>query len=123
MSPAMVRKGLGNGTAASDLHDASGAAIRPTNFNSGVFRRGSRAEDIYLTLRTGLDGTPMPSYEDSLTPDQSWAVAAFVASLVGRYPEPGSEMSSVAGGEERRQERLGLRIDMPGMGAMQMDSH
>ncbi len=116
-------KGLGDGPAAADLLDATGTAIRPTNFNSGIFRRGPNMEDIYLALRTGLDGTPMPSYEDSLTSDQTWAVAAFVVSLVGRYPEPGNAMSSVAGGEGRRQERLGLRIDMPAMGAMHMENH
>jgi len=36
---------------------------------------------VYRTLMTGLSGTPMPSYADSLEPDQAWDLAYFVLSL------------------------------------------
>ena len=42
-------------------------------------------EDLYLTLRTGLDGTPMGAY-DALRDDEIWAVAAYVRSLVRERP-------------------------------------
>jgi cytochrome c oxidase cbb3-type subunit 2 len=45
------------------------------------FKTGSRPEDVYRTLMTGLTGTPMPSYGDSLEPDQAWDIAYYVLSL------------------------------------------
>ena len=48
----------------------------------GEFFRGTSARDIYLTLRTGMDGTPMGSYADGLTPRETWALAAYVRSLI-----------------------------------------
>ena len=69
-------RGLGDGPSSSHLADAAGRPIRPLDFGSGVFRRGSSMNDIFLTMRTGLDGTPMPSYAASLTADQTWAIAA-----------------------------------------------
>jgi mono/diheme cytochrome c family protein len=104
--------GHGDGPAASSLKDASGLSIRPLDFGSGIFRHGSNIEEIFLTLRTGLNGTPMPSYADSLTPDQSWDVAAYVLSLVG------APADSSAAIHARQQEHLGMAIDMPGMAEM-----
>ena len=51
-----------------------------------TFNGGSSVEDIYWRLRTGLDGTPMPSFSDLLdagfmTDDQLWSLAHFVRSL------------------------------------------
>jgi mono/diheme cytochrome c family protein len=77
-------------------------------------RHGSSMQDIFLTLRTGLNGTPMPSYVDSLTPEQTWAVAAYVRSLLGTQAE------ADAAKEARREELLGMQIDMPGMAGMPM---
>jgi cytochrome c oxidase cbb3-type subunit I/II len=110
-------KGHGDGPSTSSLKDAAGLPIHPLDFASGIFRRGSSLEDVFLTLRTGLNGTPMPSYADSLTPDQTWAVAAYVRSLDGTPADSGT--STVA----RQQERLGMTIDMPGMGEMHMGRH
>jgi hypothetical protein len=70
--------------------------------------------DLFLTIRTGLDGTPMPSYAESLAPDQTWAVAAYVRSLVG------SSANATASQEVHQQERIGMAIDMPGMAGMPM---
>ena len=42
-------------------------------------------EDLYLTLRTGLEGTPMAAY-DTLRDDEIWALAAYVRSLVRERP-------------------------------------
>jgi mono/diheme cytochrome c family protein len=75
------KNGNGDGPSVSSLRDAAGRPIAPLSFSSAIFRRGSSLADIFLTIRTGLDGTPMPSYTNSLSPDQSWAVAAYVRSL------------------------------------------
>ncbi len=77
-------------------------------------------KDIFVTVRTGLDGTPMPSYADSLTPDQTWAIAAYVRSLLGKHGPDQSPAPSAIAAEARRQEHLGMMIDMPGMGRMPM---
>ncbi len=39
-------------------------------------------EVVHLYLReTGLDGTPMPSYAGALTPEEIWAVVAYLDGL------------------------------------------
>jgi mono/diheme cytochrome c family protein len=101
--------GHGDGPATPLLKDSSGRSIRPLDFGSGIFRRGSSEQDIFLTVRTGLDGTPMPSYADALSPVQTWAVAAYVRSLEG------SMWKTAASDEAQQQERMGMAIDMPGM--------
>jgi mono/diheme cytochrome c family protein len=106
--------GHGDGPSTPSLKDAAGLPIRPLDFRDGILRHGSRLEDIFLTLRTGLNGTPMPSYADSLTPEQTWAVAAYVRSLIG----VAADSSDAA--DARQQERLGMAIDMPGMAGMPM---
>jgi mono/diheme cytochrome c family protein len=113
-------KGLGDGPSTSSLADAAGRPIRPIDFSSGVFRRGSSMKDIFLTVRTGLDGTPMPSYAGSLTVEQTWAIAAYVRNLIGKRNPDGSAPFSAMAAEARRQELMGMRIDMPGMGRVPM---
>jgi mono/diheme cytochrome c family protein len=58
--------------------------IRP--LATGVFLRGAALRDIYTTLQTGMDGTPMGSYADGLSPAQTWAVAAYVRTLIAAPP-------------------------------------
>lgn len=113
-------RGLGDGPSSPSLVDVVGRPIRPLDFRSGVFRRGSGTYDIFLTVRTGLDGTPMPSYADSLTADQTWAIAVYVQSLIAKPSPDGSATSSAMAADARRQERMGMMIDMPGMGRVPM---
>jgi cytochrome c oxidase cbb3-type subunit 2 len=37
--------------------------------------------DVYRALTTGLDGTPMPSFADSMTDEERWAIAYHVLAL------------------------------------------
>ncbi|HEY0706557.1 MAG TPA: cytochrome c [Polyangia bacterium] len=57
----------------------------PRNFTRGRFIRGAEMEDIYVTLRVGLEGTHMASY-DAVPDDEIWALAAYVRSLVRERP-------------------------------------
>ncbi|MCA1964153.1 MAG: cytochrome c, partial [Prosthecobacter sp.] len=41
-------------------------------------RCGDRPQDIYRVLATGLNGTPMLSFETVLTPEQRWDIIAWV---------------------------------------------
>ncbi len=76
--------GRGDGPSASTLMDDWGRPIRASDLaQSWTFRGGSSREDIFRTMSTGLNGTPMPSFADSLTPEQRWAITDFIASLSG----------------------------------------
>lgn len=44
-------------------------------------KRGNAVEDVYQTLMNGMGGTPMPSYADSLSEEEMWALAFHVWSL------------------------------------------
>ena len=76
--------GRGDGSSAPTLKDDWGHPIRAANLaQSWTFRGGSSREDIFRTMSTGLNGTPMPSFLEALTPDQRWAIADFIVSLSG----------------------------------------
>jgi cytochrome c oxidase cbb3-type subunit 2 len=76
--------GRGDGPSAAELKDNSDLPIQPTDLRSpNRFKNGSTPQDIYRTLMTGLLGTPMPSYADSLEPDQAWDLVFYVLSLSG----------------------------------------
>jgi mono/diheme cytochrome c family protein len=77
--------GRGDGPSAPTLMDELGHPIRAANLTqSWTFRGGSSREDIFRTMSTGLNGTPMPSFADSLTTEQRWAITDFIVSLSGR---------------------------------------
>lgn len=63
------------------------------DFKKGQFLRGSEMQDIYMTLLTGLDGTPMGAYGDLPAADL-WALAGHVRDLVQRRPMPAVVPSS-----------------------------
>jgi mono/diheme cytochrome c family protein len=77
-------RGRGDGPSAPTLKDGQQFPIVATDLTKpGRFKNGSRPEDLYRTLVTGLSGTPMPSYADSLEPDQTWDLVYYVLSLSG----------------------------------------
>ncbi|MBI5396302.1 MAG: c-type cytochrome [Verrucomicrobia bacterium] len=73
--------GKGDGPSAKDLRDSAGDPIKVRDFTNGVYLGGPADRDLYLRFTTGLDGTPMPSYADSLTDAQRWALVHYVQSL------------------------------------------
>jgi mono/diheme cytochrome c family protein len=76
--------GRGDGPSASTLKDDWGHPIRAADLaQSWTFRGGSSREDIFRTMSTGLNGTPMPSFVDALQPEQRWAITDFIVSLSG----------------------------------------
>ena len=46
-----------------------------------TFHGGATARDIYLRFRTGMAGTPMPSFADAATDADMWDLANYVVSL------------------------------------------
>ena len=76
--------GRGDGPSAPGMLDDFGHAIRPANLaQSWTFRGGSSREDIFRTMSTGFNGTPMPGFADALSPEQRWAITDFIVSLSG----------------------------------------
>jgi cytochrome c oxidase cbb3-type subunit 2 len=73
--------GKGDGEKAAGLKDDFGFPVRPADLTSGQFKSGPAVEDIFRTMSTGLSGTPMPSYRDSLSEADRWALAYYILSL------------------------------------------
>jgi len=73
--------GKGDGSSAPTLHDDWGQPIVPRDFTSGPLKVGDRPEDLYRAFMTGLNGSPMPSFAESITPEEAWALVAYVRSL------------------------------------------
>ncbi|MBI5682320.1 MAG: c-type cytochrome [Deltaproteobacteria bacterium] len=78
--------GRGNGPNAPKLKDKfKGDPILPFDLTKGWrYKAGNLAEDIYKRFSTGLNGTPMPSFSDSLNDEERWHLANFVFSLQKR---------------------------------------
>jgi DMSO reductase family type II enzyme heme b subunit len=80
-------QGRGDGRSSPTLKDDFGNPIRAVDLTQNwTFNGGGEVEDIYRRLRSGLDGTPMPSFSDLIegniiTEDDLWRVAAYVRSL------------------------------------------
>ncbi|GIX49722.1 MAG: hypothetical protein KatS3mg131_3933 [Candidatus Tectimicrobiota bacterium] len=74
-------EGRGDGPQAETLEDDWGWPIRPANLQRRPFKGGSRPADLYRTLATGLDGTPMPALAEALSPEELWALVYYLDSL------------------------------------------
>jgi len=75
-------EGRGDGPSAATLTDSKDRPIVPYDFTSGHrFKCGDTDQDLYTIFMTGLDGTPMPSFADNLTPDQAWDLVFYLRTL------------------------------------------
>jgi mono/diheme cytochrome c family protein len=81
--------GRGDGEAADQYGRGTGTGTEVFDFTWGVYKGGASAESLYRAFVTGLDGTPMPSYVDSL-PEESdrWALAQYCMSLTRKRGLP-----------------------------------
>ena len=80
--------GRGDGASARTLTDDWGFPIKPADFTQRwTFRGGPSREDIFRTMTTGLNGTPMPAFGDALTAEERWAITDYMVSL-GDGDEP-----------------------------------
>jgi DMSO reductase family type II enzyme heme b subunit len=81
-------EGRADGPSAPELKDDWGNHVKPANLTKRwLFRGGARREDIAMRLATGINGTPMPSFIDSVEkPDDIWHVTNYMASLGPESP-------------------------------------
>ncbi len=97
-------QGRGDGPSAPTLKDDAGFPIFAADLHQGWrFRGGASVPEIYRRLRTGLDGTPMPSFSDLidqkfLTDEQLWRLAQYVHSL---SPAQGPDVRDVIHAPQR----------------------
>jgi len=75
--------GKGDGPKADDLKDDRNQPAPPNAFTRGIYKGGGTPSDIYLRFTAGMDGSPMPSYEDSLNDEMRWAMVFYSLSLAG----------------------------------------
>jgi len=74
--------GRGEGPSAPTLADDLGNPLRAADLTQRwTFRGGPSREDIFRTFSTGLNGTPMPSFYDSVSEPDRWALTDYVYSL------------------------------------------
>ena len=78
----MAREGGETALQLRNLKDNWGWKIWPSDLTWRPLKRGSDTRETYLTLVTGLSGTPMPSYASSLNSRQLWSLVYYLESLV-----------------------------------------
>lgn len=105
--------GRGNIPAAAELRDYKDRPIAPTDLTLRPRKRSNSPEDLYITLVTGINGTPMPAYADILPPEQMWALVNYVAGLAVN-PMPTADISGMGMGM-MGMGRMGMMGRMPGM--------
>jgi mono/diheme cytochrome c family protein len=73
--------GDGKGLAAGALKDELGDPSVPADLRQPHLRSGDEPIDIYRVLMTGLNGTPMVSFAETLSEEQKWDVIAYILTL------------------------------------------
>jgi cytochrome c oxidase cbb3-type subunit 2 len=74
--------GEGNGPSADSMVDNWGDPIQPSDLtNPSALKFATSSAEIFRTVVTGLDGTPMPSYSGAIPDSAMWDLANYVYSL------------------------------------------
>jgi len=72
----------GTGAVAATFEDDWKQPLKAANLTEPwTFRGGATSRDIYLRFRTGMAGTPMPSFADAASDGDMWDLANYVVSL------------------------------------------
>ena len=80
--------GKGDGSSVPTLFDDWGFHITPFDFTASPHRKcGTSDKDLWRTFLTGMNGTPMPSFADTVTPEDAWHLVHFLKSLQVRTTE------------------------------------
>jgi mono/diheme cytochrome c family protein len=92
-------KGHGDGPDAPTLVDIKHEPLPPYDFTvTERFKCGVTNRDLYRTLLTGMDGSPMQSYADKLTSDQAWDLVHYIRTLQTSHKSKESNLLESAGG-------------------------
>ena len=78
------KEGRGDGPSAPTLRDDWGQWVRAADLTRPwTFNGGATREDIFRSLSTGLNGTPMAGFQSALSDEQRWMLVDFIQSLAG----------------------------------------
>jgi DMSO reductase family type II enzyme heme b subunit len=91
-------QGRADGPSRADLKDEWGHPIKPADLTKRWnFRGGGDRQDVAMRLATGVLGTPMPSFIDSVEkPEDIWHLTNYIQSLGPAGPNPASLVTIVA---------------------------
>jgi len=83
-----------DGRARAKLKDSTGAEVHTRDLTAPwTFRGGSEPEQLWLRVTNGLAPSPMPSFAETLTPEERWDVVNYVLSIAHPAPwEPGGQL-------------------------------
>jgi mono/diheme cytochrome c family protein len=84
-------RGTGDGPAAKTLTDDWGNPTLPFDLTKGHMKGGDAGADLYRVFMTGLNGTPMPSFVETIAPDEAWDLVHYIQSL--SMSRPGARSS------------------------------
>jgi mono/diheme cytochrome c family protein len=74
--------GRGTGAVATAFTDDWNQPMRAADLTEPwTFHGGSTSRDVYMRFRTGMSGTPMPSFKDAASDLEMWDIANYVVSL------------------------------------------
>jgi cytochrome c oxidase cbb3-type subunit I/II len=94
-------KGHGDGPDAPTLVNIKHQPLPPYDFTvTGRFKCGVTNNDLYRTFMTGMDGSPMVSYADKLTPDQAWDLVHYTRTLQTVVKSREASLLQAAGGKK-----------------------
>ncbi len=114
-------QGKGDGPSAATLTDSKDQPIRPYNFAAGSddsrFKCGSTNQDIYRIFMTGVDGTPMPSFADTIQPNDAWDLVHFLRTLQVNRHSKENNLLKAAGGKIPPYEEKAAPAAAPSSGA------
>ncbi len=80
-------EGRGDGQKSATMKDDWGFPLRIRNLTKGwTFKGGTDPREIFLRFTTGINGTPMPSFAKTLSEEERWHLANYVAKEIVRNP-------------------------------------
>ncbi len=79
--------GDGKGAASGALVDNWNHPIKPADLRKAYIRSGRNLSDVFKAITTGLDGTPMVSFRESLSVEERWSLVAYIDSMRLKYYE------------------------------------
>lgn len=80
-------QGRGDGQKSSTMEDDWGFPLRVRNLTKGwTIKGGAEPEDIFMRFTTGINGTPMPSFAQTMSEEERWHLANYISREVVRNP-------------------------------------
>ncbi|MEZ4270744.1 MAG: c-type cytochrome [Myxococcota bacterium] len=103
--------GYGDGPSSATLTDAFDHPIPARNFHKpGDFKRGHTLREIALTVHTGNNGTPMPSFCSAFTEEDIWDLAAYIYSLADKGMRGGGRPAADSQGKHLGEPDLVVKL-------------